>query len=92
MKYLQVTMPDNSIWKVEAIIIAEDRASYLSENEGGSYNLILRETLADSDLLIEWAKNEMNWKDVKNNAIRVEDCDVDYEDGWCNGDKVIIEE
>lgn len=92
MKFLHVTMPDNSVWKLNINIIAEDRAEYYSEFKEEDYDEILNETLSDYDVLIDWAENNMDWHNVKDKAIKVKDGKVDYEDGWCNGYKRIIEE
>lgn len=90
MLNLQVTMPDNSIWEINTIIIAKDRASYYA-SKGGNYEEIYKETLEDLETLIDWGENNINWNDIKNDAIMVKGCNVDYEDGWCNGFKQIIE-
>lgn len=92
MKFLHVVMPDNSIWKVNAKIIAEDRACYYSEIEKEDYSEIFNETLNNNDILIDWASNEIDWNNVKDKAIKVKDGDVDYEEGWMNGEKSIKEE
>lgn len=92
MKFLHVTMPDNSVWKLDINIIAEDRAEYYSEFKGEDYDKVLSETLTDHEELIDWAENNMDWNNIEGKAIKVRDGEVDYEDGWCNGDKIIKEE
>lgn len=91
-KFLRVTMPDNSMWKVNVDEIAEDRAEYYSESKGEDYDEILKETLENEDILIDWAENNMDWSTIQPKAIKIKDGNVDYEDGWHNGDKTIITE
>lgn len=100
-KYLRVTMPDGSRWDVPCEIIAKSRASYYakldSERGDGTYDdLYATEyefTLGDEPELVDWAANNMNWSAVKEHARRVEDPpkEVDWQDGWTNGDKEVVE-
>lgn len=100
-KFLRVTMPDGSKWDVPARLIAEPRARYYAEIDAGAksgdqfdrlYEHEMAYTLGDNSELIDWAENNMNWEDVSHAALRVSDPpDNDYQEGWCNGDKEIIE-
>ena len=92
MKFLHVGMPDYSIWKVDARLIADDRAGYYSEFKREDYDTIYDETMEDNDVLIDWAENNMEWSSVSNVAIKVRDARMDYDDGWHNGYKRIINE
>ena len=100
MKYLRITMPDNSKWDVEAVIIANSRAAYYAQKdsgvtEGREYDKIYKDemeyALSDSDELIDWAENNMNWEDVQRYAHKVKDGNIDYQEGWVNGEKEVIE-
>jgi hypothetical protein len=97
-KYLRVTMPDGSKWDVPAHLIAEDRARYYADKEpvgpgrSATYLDELNATLSDSYELTDWAANNMNWSDVAKRATRASGPDdVDYQEGWVNGDKEIVE-
>ena len=104
MKVLQITMPDNSVWEVPAVLVAESRAKYYAakdtgSTEGEAYERSLAEeleyTLRDEDEITDWAANNMNWSDVEAHAKIVtaapELNDDDKQEGWCNGDKRVID-
>ncbi len=92
-----VTMPDNSRWKVPVKLIAMDRAKCFVNNFGGD---IARSLEEDTWLLFEgdqyeikdWARNNMNWDDVRDCAEKMSerDSDVDYQEGWVNGEAEIV--
>ncbi|KKN60230.1 hypothetical protein LCGC14_0534290 [marine sediment metagenome] len=94
-KYLRVTMPDGSTWHVPADLIANDRAHYYATKENGqeTYDEEYKFTLEDNTELIDWAINNMNWADVKEFAFLVPrlKVDVDYQEGWVNGEHEVIE-
>ena len=48
-------------------------------------------TMNDEDELIDWAQNNMNWDEVKQQAVKVSDGEIDWQDGWVNGEKEVIE-
>ena len=81
-KYLRITMPDNSKWDVPITVIANHRAEYFGENYP---------KISDKYALLDWAANNMNWEDVVLQAQKVLEPDVDYQEGWINGKKEIIE-
>lgn len=90
MKFLHIIMPDHSVWKVDIEFIADNRADYYSEFKGEDYDTIYKETIEDSNILIEWTENGMEWSDVSRVAIKIRDGKVDYEEGWSNGYKRIV--
>ncbi|WP_241624224.1 hypothetical protein [Rosenbergiella epipactidis] len=97
-KYLQVEMPDGSKWAVPVEVIALHRARYYAQNDGICLDQSLNEDtlplFESSPFEIEdWAVNNMDWVDVKRFAVQIKNPhpDFDYEDGWTNGDKQIIE-
>ena len=99
-KFLRVTMPDGSKWDVPVKKIAENRARYyMKDPELGtfekSYNEDTIPLFESDDYEIEdWASNNMNWKDVVAFARKVEShrmADSDFQEGWINGDKEIVE-
>lgn len=98
MKYLRVEMPDGSRWDVPVDVIARSRATYYAHEIDGNVERSLREdTLPlfaeDESEIYDWAANNMNWSDVVSFAERVPDSGrpVDYQEGWCNGEKEIVE-
>lgn len=95
-KKLRVTMPDGSKWDVPVRVIAENRAQYYVDiGEFVALNESLDETteLFESDdyEIDDWAANNMNWDDVKDKAVQVQVCSVDYQEGWCNGEKEVVD-
>lgn len=96
---LRVTMPDGSRWDVPVSVIARDRAAYYAKREfGGDVERSLAEDTwplfaEDNYDILDWAANNMNWSDVKAHATRAPDRPqkpVDWEEGWCNGEKEIV--
>lgn len=95
-KHLQVEMPDGSKWAVPVHVIAMNRAVYYSKKEGVTVEQSLNEdTLpvfeSDPFEIEDWAANNMNWSDVEHVAIYMNKEETDYQEGWCNGEKEIIE-
>jgi len=99
-KFLKVTMPDGSKWKVPVRVIAEHRAAYYAQKEHVSLEQSLKsDTLPlfeeDEYEVEDWASNNMDWTDVEKHAVRVKDkglTDEDLQEGWVNGEKEIVEE
>jgi len=99
-KFLRVTMPDGSKWKVHVRIIAEHRARYYANKEHVTLEQSLKfDTLPlfeeDEYEIEDWASNNMDWRDVEKYAVRVRAKDLsdeDLQEGWVNGAKEIIEE
>jgi hypothetical protein len=95
-KHLQVTMPDGSKWAVPVDVIAMNRAAYYAKNDGltieDSLNNDTNPLFASDDFEIEdWAANNMNWSDVEHLAVCTGNGVVDFDDGWANGDKSVID-
>jgi len=93
MKFLRVTMPDGSKWDVPARVIAENRAKYYAEVDSDTtYQEEFEFTMSDNYELKDWAAGNMNWSDVENHAQYVINPPTpDYQEGWVNGEKEIIE-
>lgn len=103
-KYLQVTMPNGERWGVPISIIAHSRATYFANKDAKRQGLTTEErdqryeeeytyTLEDELEIYDWAPNNMNWVDVRDDAIFIgaeELTDRDYQEGWSNGEKDII--
>lgn len=94
-----VRFSDSSWWKIPVQIIAESRAKYFaktdSEDGEGEYDDIfndeLKYTLEDDTEIIDWAKNNMYWDDVKDFAIFEKQEKPNYSKEWINCDSEIIE-
>jgi hypothetical protein len=91
MKYLRVTMPDESEWEVPASVIAQNRAEYYAIGPK-AFEKALQETMKSHDTLKDWASDNMNWKDVMGFAKRIKHPEVpNYQFGWVNGPKEIVD-
>ncbi len=85
-------MPDGSKWDVPARVIAASRAGSYEEDEPGIFHEEYDYTMNNEGALKDWAANNMNWEDVKHAAVRVDEPQPpDYQDGWVNGEKEVIE-
>lgn len=101
MKYLQVTMPDKSLWEMPAYLIAQQRAAYFAKDDTGQthgpeflaiYNQELEIGMEDDWMLIDWASNEMKFEDVEHVLVQVQaGKPVNYAEGWTNGRKRVVE-
>ena len=92
MKYLEVEMQDGSVWAVPAEVIAKHRGDYYRKREGDkSGSVEMQVALEDHSVLIDWAENNMNWSTVQPHAIQVGDNATDYQEGWVNGNKRVVE-
>jgi hypothetical protein len=94
-KYLQVTMPNGDKYNVPALFIALHQAMQLESEFTRVYNEVAY-ALEHPDSLFEWAANNMNWPDVEEVAVLAghhPDMTLkDYQEGWVNGDKRLVEE
>jgi len=98
-KFLRVTMPDGSKWDIPAKPIAEERARYYAKSDTGKesgpefdkvFNELVEDALEDTYEIIDWASNNMNWSDVKDVAKKVSDMEIDFQEGWVNGEKEVV--
>ena len=92
-KYLRVTMPDGRRWDIPALFIAQHRAKAIVETDPETnFDAEVKFALNDEYEIQDWAANNMNWKDVELQVQMVnEDITADYQEGWVNGNKEIIE-
>lgn len=80
---LIVKMPDGSEWTVPRQVIVDHRLSY--------YRGIKHAEPEDEDppdeWLLDWAPNNMDWRDVKDHAVQVKPPQPsNYADGWVNAE------
>ena len=98
-KHLRVEMPDGSKWVVPVEVIARDRATQYADEFNGDIELSLKkDTLplfeSDEYEIEDWATNNMNWSDVVDEATELKrspEDEVDYQEGWVDGDKDFVE-
>ena len=95
-KHLQITMPDGSKWAVPVDVIAMNRAVYYAKNDGisieDSLNNDTNPLFESDDFEIEdWAANNMNWSDVEHLAVCTRKGEIDFDEGWANGDKDVVD-
>lgn len=96
-KVIRVEMGDGSKWDVPAEIVANDRAAHFTTyqsgiEKGNSFKQEKEFALQDNEALLDWAENNINWKDIGPHAKRVKTGTIDYQEGWVNGHKEVIEE
>jgi hypothetical protein len=96
MKVLRVNMPDGSKWDVPVSVIAKNRAEYYAhEFDGDVIRSMQEDTLplfdADHYEIEDWAANNMNWRDVERVATMAIHGEIDYQEGWVNGGKQVLE-
>jgi hypothetical protein len=92
--WLNVTMPDDSIWQVPVYVIALNRARCYKISFDHDVSRSLHEDTiplfsADAAEIIDWAANNMDWADVAPYAVLKKKPAVDYQEGWMNGDKSV---
>lgn len=85
-----VTMENGDIYGVPAELIADNYAKYY-ENTGEdyqeNYDAMMYWFHTDDYDFADWAKNNMDWDDVKEHAVLLKMIkkEVDFQKGWVNG-------
>jgi hypothetical protein len=95
--YVITVEEDGSRWAVPVDVIARDRAAHYAHEFGDDVERSLAEdtwpAFADDFEVQDWARNNMNWDDVKAVAWQWEK-DVppepDYQEAWMNGDNEVL--
>ena len=93
-KHLLIDMPDGMTYGVPVEVIARHRAEYYAHKE---YDGDVAESLRDDTLPLfesddyeihNWAANNMNWSEVKGQAIMLKKKvpEDDFQDAWCNAE------
>lgn len=90
-RYYTVTMSNGDIYRIPAEIIAENYAKHYSsqgDDYAECYNAMIDWFDEGEIEFADWAKNNMDWEDVKDCAVLLErnGSGVDYQDGWVNGE------
>lgn len=95
-KKIFLDMPDGLTYAVPVEVIARDRAEHYKNEFNDDLGESLREDtiplfLDDDYEITDWARNNMNWSDVKDKAITLKkkiDSDA-YQEVWVNGEMKI---
>ena len=93
-RYYVITMNDGSEWGVPAEIIAKNRADYYAEIDPETtwreeYDAMMEWFDTKDYEFADWAKSNMDWDDVKDNAVVLgyaKKPPVDFQECWANGD------
>jgi hypothetical protein len=81
MKILHLTALDGSEWLIPLSLVLDSRRAYYG-----------RDLKASDGMLTDWAQNNMDWSDVKEQAVMVKAMDPeDMADSWVNGKMRVIE-
>lgn len=90
-------MPDGSKWDVPAEPIAKARTDYYATEVDGflassqEWKDEYEYSLNDSDDLLDYAVNNMNWDEFEDRkCVKMAD-PADLQEGWMNGDKEVVE-
>ncbi len=78
---------DGSTWALPVLTIAWNHAMHYSESEADAIEYLNNETLPlfgnSVDEIEDWAKNNMDWSDVADEAIKVfEPKTLDFQQEW----------
>jgi hypothetical protein len=87
----RVEMPDGSKWDVPVQAIVDSRDEHYSDEQEDTIGFI-RAGSPDKYKISDWAGNNMNWDEVMPYAVKasIPPVPVDYQEGWCNGEKEIV--
>ncbi|WP_065424580.1 hypothetical protein [Neisseria bacilliformis] len=93
-KYMFIEMPDRSVWRVPVHIIADNRnACYDSLGKDPlETRAETAELFEDPREIADWAENNMNWDKVRPHATLVKQGEIDYQAGWCEGEKTFADD
>lgn len=80
---------DGSTWAVPTYVIMMNHAEYCAGNNGQDpMSALENETIpyfeADDSNIEDWAKNNMNWVEVKDHAVQITPPAIDFQSEWCN--------
>ncbi len=91
-----ITTTEGDVWGVPAEVIADNYAKYY-ESCGGEYKknfeTMIRLFDANDFEFADWAKNNMDWDNVKDKAFLVRKGEItDFDESWINGEYEYIRE
>ena len=102
-KMIRVMMGDGSKWDVPLHIAAESCAMHWTNKAyppalstrskwDEAYGREYEFAMSQADITMDWAVNNMDWNDVAKHAVRVNPSrPADYQQGWVNGEKEVVE-
>lgn len=86
-------MPSGDKWDVPCEVVAKNRAEFYA-SKGDNYQEEFDYTMSNDHEIRDWAADNMNWDEVQEfaNLVKVKgDTEEDYQEGWVNGEKEIVE-
>ena len=87
---IAVNFSDGTTWEFPASVVAEGRARYYEGREPGCYQEEFDYTMGSDYELLDWASNNMDWKDVLSCATLVDTKNLSkYADEWVNADREV---
>lgn len=86
-----ITMENGDIYGVPAELVADNYAKYYEstgEDYQEKYEAMMHWFHTDDYEFADWAKNNMDWYDVKDKAVLIsrKEIEVDFHEGWVNGE------
>lgn len=89
-RYYAITMENGDVYGVPAEIIARHYAGYYQEygeSFEDNYDAMMHWFDTNDYEFADWAKNNMDWDDVKDHAVLLEksEKEIDFQEGWING-------
>lgn len=94
MKVIELVTTHGSLWRIPALVVCTNRATYY-KNRSDDYDVYRAEfeyCMDDDDEIIDWARNNMDWSDVRDVARLIETAEEDMSREWGAGDMEIIEQ
>lgn len=91
-KRIYVDMPDGLTYIIPVMVVAEHKAWRMKQYHDNDFSKamtkeVLPEFENDNYAIKDWAKNNMNWDDVKKEALTIhKKVECDYQEHWVNGD------
>lgn len=92
-----ITTTEGDVWGIPAEVIADNYAKYYEsrgENYQENYDAMLQWFDSNDFEFADWAKDNMNWSDVKDKAFLVKRqyFGNDFDESWTNGEYEYIRE
>ena len=86
-----VTMSNGDVYGIPAEVVADNYAKYyagLGDDYKENYEAMIEWFDTEDFEFADWAKNNMDWDEVKEKAILLESREpvIDFQDGWMNGE------
>lgn len=94
MKFLHVTFSNGETYKIPRSQVADHRAGELeAERATAAWDELYTEAMSDDEVLIDWARNYMNWSDLEYFATRIKQpALIDYDAEWPNVKTICVDE